>query len=291
MKIYKLDIDAAQPTNQVVQMQQNTAGVLSVNVTKNGNYIRNLSCQMFDGETEISACSAGDKGFKLDIGDTPKYYTVKATATPYECSAEYILSAPEGTSRMKQAWLTKIQLKAGTYRQDEFYSLIRFGDKSGVITILIPHGSDQSKVNFSRINILPWNPQKPVWFHHTNGDVFEPDELVIATEDARIGYSQAYKTTGGGTATLSSTPYPAIGYFVNYQADTLVKPSPNANAFSEIDVLPTEAGFQTLSTDSFTLSGVTYIPTTLSVDGVEYTVLAAPVQTPEPEPDPEQTEG
>jgi len=95
---------------------------------------------------------------------------------------------------------------------------------------------------------------------------------------------------------ISSFTYPAIGYYVNYQADTLIKPSQNANAFSEIEVLPTEAGFQTLSadnftTDSFTLSGVTYVPTTLSVDGVEYSVLAAPVETPDPEPTPEQTEG
>ena len=95
MKIYKLDIDAAQPANQVVQMQQNTTGVLSVNVTKNGDYIRNLSCQMFDGDTEISG---DDNGFKLDIGDTPKHYTVKATATPVECSAQYMVK--NGTTRL-----------------------------------------------------------------------------------------------------------------------------------------------------------------------------------------------
>lgn len=98
MKIYKLDIDTAQPVNQIVQMQQNTAGVLSVDVTRNGEYIRNLSCQIFDGETEIPACSAGDKGFKLDIGDTPKYYTVKATATPIESVAQYIVK--NGTNRL-----------------------------------------------------------------------------------------------------------------------------------------------------------------------------------------------
>lgn len=64
--------------------------------------------------------------------------------------------------------------------------------------------------------------------------------------------------------------------------DTLIKPSTNANAYSEQDILPTEADFAQLSADNFTLSGVTYVPTTLSVDGVVYTVLAAPVETPEP---------
>ena len=99
MKIYKLDIDAAQPTNQVVQMQQNTTGILNVNVTKNGEYIRNLSCQMFDGDTEISG---DDNGFKLDIGDTPKHYTVKATATPVECSATTYVGG-SGTKQNKEA--------------------------------------------------------------------------------------------------------------------------------------------------------------------------------------------
>ena len=76
-------------------------------------------------------------------------------------------------------------------------------------------------------------------------------------------------------ATTSSYTYPAIGYYVDYQGDTLIKPSTNANAYSEQDILPTEADFAQLSADSFTVSGVTYVPTTLSVDGVEYKVLAA----------------
>lgn len=288
MKIYKLDIDAAQPTNQVVQMQQNTAGVLSVNVTKNGNYIRNLSCQMFDGETEISACSAGDNGFKLDIGDTPKHYMVKATATPYECSASYVAKRGSGSASPKA--LAQIQLETGIYRQDEFNNVaFQLGDaNTGSTKHLYVHNDDVGNVNFKYVLLKPWITDRPVGFYDDQNNIIPEDELIIVTAPTRVmttGY------TGRTGFAISSFTYPAVGYYVNYQADTLVKPSPNANAFSEIDILPTEAGFQTLSTDSFTLSGVTYVPTTLSVDGVAYSVLAAPVQTPEPEPDPEQTEG
>lgn len=287
MKIYKLDIDAAQPTNQVVQMQQNTAGVLSVNVTKNGDYIRNLSCQMFDGETEISACSAGDKGFKLDIGDTPKHYTVKATATPIECSNEYIASYASGT-RVFPFTLNVLQLKAGTYKQDEFLNIVdKFGGIMGsIISLSAASGSDHSLyANFDSIFMQKVAGVGQTLTFRFNDSSLPSDATLSVFQDCVFTKNQSVKTSNKNTVVISSDTYPAVGYYVNYQADTLVKPSPNANAFSEIDILPTEAGFQTLSadsftTESFTLSGVTYVPTTLSVDGVEYTVLAAPVETP-----------
>ena len=60
MKIYKLDIDVSQPIRKVVQMQQNSAGVLSVIVANNNKYIRNLSCELYDGNTKrprMSVCA------------------------------------------------------------------------------------------------------------------------------------------------------------------------------------------------------------------------------------------
>jgi len=75
----------------------------------------------------------------------------------------------------------------------------------------------------------------------------------------------------GTNVTLSSYTYPAIGYYTDYQMDTLVKPSDNApydgnyvEPLKEVEV-----------------DGVKFVPTTLSVDGVAYTVLAAPAQTTE----------
>lgn len=279
MEIYKLNIDTTKPASQVVQMQQNSAGILSIDVTNDGKYIRNLSCAIYDGDTEITASKYG---YKINVGSEPKHVRIEAKSQPYECSAYYILSAPAGT-RTKTIWTDKVQLKAGTYHQDEFASLVRFGNTTGIVTILSPYNTDGSKINFSRIYIQPWNPVQQVFFQHADGSQFAPDELIIATEDAVIGKTEAYKTSHGGTATLSSTPYPAVGYYTNYQVDTLIKPAQSTSPYATIEYDPSniEAGnisADNISADTFTLSGVTYVPTTLSVDGVAYSVLAAPIE-------------
>ncbi len=89
MKIYKLDIDSAQPSRQVVTMQQNSTGLLSVDVKRNDWPIRNLSCALYDGDTEISSCLSGESGagFKLDVGEDAKVIKLVAQSTPIECSA------------------------------------------------------------------------------------------------------------------------------------------------------------------------------------------------------------
>lgn len=291
MKIYKLDVNVAQPINKVVQMQQNSTGVLSIDMSNNGEYIRNLSCQMFDGEVEIPV---NDKGFKLDIGNAPKHYMVKATATPVECTEEYIASYTPGT-RSFPFNLNVLQLKAGTYRQDEFLPLVdKFGVDSGMAVVIILSagtGVDPNSIaNFSDIRIMKTNTARPLYFMPKKGDALPPDAILSVYQDCVFYNQQHVKTTNKNTVVLSSDTYPAVGYYVDYQTDTLIKPSTNADAFSEETILPTEADFAQLSTDSFTLSGVTYVPTTLSVDGVEYSVLAA-VQTPSPEPEEETTEG
>lgn len=281
MKIYKLDVNVAQPINKVVQMQQNSTGVLSIDVTNNGKYIRNLSCQMFDGEVEIPA---DDKGFKLDIGDAPKHYMVKATATPVECSEEYIASYTPGT-RAFPFNLNVLQLKAGTYRQEEFLSLVdKFGSDT-VMTDLVLSAKNvdpSSLANFNDIRIFKRNTTQPIWFKLGQDDWLPQDAILSVYQDCVFYIIQHVKTSNKNTVVISSETYPAYGYYVDYQADTLIKPSTNADAYSEEKILPTEADFEQLSADSFTLSGVTYVPTTLSVDGVAYTVLAA-VQPETPE--------
>lgn len=82
MKIYKLDIDASKPIRKVVQMQQNSEGVLSVHVSADGKYIRNLSCAMYEDGNEISAITDGT--YKLAVGETPHTVKITAKSTPIE---------------------------------------------------------------------------------------------------------------------------------------------------------------------------------------------------------------
>ncbi len=155
MKVYNLNIDTSKPANQVVQMQQNATGMLSVAISNDGKYIRNLSCQMYDGANEIEATTSADNsfGFKVDVGAEPKHVKVVAKSTPMESIKEYIASYTPGT-RPFTKFLTRVVIPAGTYSQDEFESLKQFGSSSGVITNLTIKGNIKGKANFDRISII-----------------------------------------------------------------------------------------------------------------------------------------
>lgn len=275
MKLYKLNIDTSKPTNQVVQMQQNQRGLLSVNMTNNGKYIRNLSCTLYDGANEISATNGG---FKVDVGAEPKSVKVVAKSEPMESIKEYIASYAPGNRTIAQ-YLKRIVIPAGTYRQDEFESLKQFGTYSGYPTILSQASGGEA--NFDRIILTLWNPNRQIWFG-ANGEWLSPDEPLIVNEEVAFGLTTAVRTSGKSTIVLSSETYPAIGYYTDYQMDTLIKPSTNAPYDGEY-VEPLTA---------VEIDGVEYVPTTLSVDGVAYSVLAAVQNTePETEPETEPTEG
>ena len=89
MEIYKLNIDTTKPASQVVQMQQNSAGILSIDVTNDGKYIRNLSCAIYDGETEITASKYG---YKVNVGTEPKHIKVSAKSVPCNSARAHIAS-------------------------------------------------------------------------------------------------------------------------------------------------------------------------------------------------------
>lgn len=110
MKIYKLNIDTSKPINQVVQMQQNQTGLLSANVTNDGNYIRNLSCTLYDGANEISAT---DGGFKVDVGTEPKQVKVVAKSEPIICQMGYFVSISGAGA--KNFWIPVCQPPIGVY--------------------------------------------------------------------------------------------------------------------------------------------------------------------------------
>lgn len=186
MKIYKLDIDTSKPVNQVMQMQQNATGMLSVSISNDGEYIRNLSCTMYDGANEIEATTSADAsfGFKVDVDTEPKHVKVVAKSTPMESIMEYIASYTPGTRSIGQ-FVKKIVIPAGTYRQDEFESLKQFGS-SVFQVVLSPVPGDDEKANFDRITIFLKNPHQQIWFG-ANGEWLSPDEPLVVTEEVAFG--------------------------------------------------------------------------------------------------------
>jgi len=164
MKIYKLDIDTSKPIRKVVQMQQNSEGALSVNISNDGKYIRNLSCTVYDGENEISATTTN--GYKIDVGTENKAIKVVAKSEPIISMDEYLVSAASGT-RMVQYSLNKVQIPPGVYNQDEFASLTSLGVGNGpygVATILPVATANLSATNFSQIWLTPWITARPMYF-------------------------------------------------------------------------------------------------------------------------------
>ena len=188
MKVYNLNIDTSKPTNQVVQMQQNASGMLSVSISNDGAYIRNLSCQMYDGDNEIEATISADEsfGFKVDVGTEPKHVKVVAKSEPYESTMEYV--AVQGHSAKPQRkFFNKVQIKPGVYRQDEFKPLLKLVSNDGLDTRWHVYGSGLSDTNFDNIAFIPWNPQQQIWFQNHDGEWLSPDTLISASAEISVG--------------------------------------------------------------------------------------------------------
>ena len=238
MKIYKLDMDTAQPTRQVVVMQQNSLGLLSVDVERNDWPIRNLSCTLLDGDNEISACLSGESGagFKLDVGEDVKAVKLVAKSTPIECSAQYVVSLGTGPASPKA--VARAQLEAGTYRQDEFNGIRdKFADReNGIMTNFFVHADDYSNANFGLMVINPSRNGNELYFYTgksaaDKGDRLPDDALIVATGPVRIMGNVAAKRN----PTISSYTYPAIGYYTDYTQEAVIRPSTNAPCWGERD--------------------------------------------------------
>lgn len=234
MKIYKLDIDTTKPIRKVIQMQQNSTGALSVDVKNDGWPIRNLSCALYDGETELSSYAElpSGSGYKLDVGDEMKVVKFTAKSTPIECSASYVVNMGTGSIQTRTA--IQVELSAGTYRQDEFNNVARtLGDTAGVTKTLYVHANDLSNTNFAKMVLTPWNNSRPVYFLNDQNEIILEDELITVSALTRVCETLYVKRNGNS---ISSYTYPAIGYWTDYSLDTVIKPSTNAACFAEADI-------------------------------------------------------
>ncbi len=234
MKIYKLDIDTSKPIRKVVQMQQNSTGALSIDVTNDGWPIRNLSCALYEGGTELSAYAelSTGAGYKIDMSDETKVVKFTAKSVPIESVAQTILSA---TGQPASKALSAIQLEAGVYKQDEFYNIANtFGSNNGLPVFLTPHASSEDNINIKRITIRKWDTDRPVLFstQSNGGDILPEDELIVATGPVSI----MRLVSSRRNATLSSYTYPAVGYWTDYSLDTVIRPSENAHCYAEQEV-------------------------------------------------------
>lgn len=275
MKIYNLNIDTSKPVNKVMQMQSNSTGLLKLNVTNGGKSIRNLTTKVYDGETEVPST---DNGFKIDMGKNEKVVKIEAKSEPIMSEWQEIESY-ESFNRTKQVQLKRLTLPVGTYKVKE---LLHISDKvTNKSATLYWYCNKIGGVNTSNCIQIWFNVRDsetgafiPILFIKDVDGVLtkmSPDEDIIVTEGNAFSTTKVIK---GKNEVLSTTTYPVVGYYTDYQLDTTIKPSVNAPYDGEYEEPLTE----------IEVDGVKFVPTTLTIDGVEYKVLAEE----QPEPTPEE---
>ena len=272
MKIYNLNIDTSKPVNKVMQMQSNSTGLLKLNVTNDGKSIRNLTTKVYDGETEVPST---DNGFKIDMGKNEKVVKIEAKSEAIVCTFQKLVQ--NGSDRRpSQVFFSCMQLPVGTYRQEDLYEGLKkiyymSETTIGIVLSLYTTAADEGKTNFRTINISTNGNLWGIYFYDSNNNLLPTDQSIVVTDTVVVGESKPIKPTG---AIFDYIPYTLMGENTDYQLDTTIRPSVNAPYDGEYEEPLTE----------IEVDGVKFVPTTLTIDGVEYKVLAEE----QPEPTPEE---
>lgn len=271
MKVYNLNIDTSKPVNQVMQMQQNSTGLLKLNVTNDGKSISNLSCIVYDGETEVP--STGN-GFKIDMGKNEKVVKIEAKSEAIVCTFQKLVQNGSD-KRPSQVFFSYMQLPAGTYRQEDLYEGLKkiyymSETTIGIVLQIYIGADDTNKTNFRIISIQTNGNLWGFHFYDSNNNLLPTDQSIVVTDTVVVGENKSIKPTG---AIYDYIPYTLMGENTDYQLDTTIRPSVNAPYDGEYEEPLTE----------IEVDGVKFVPTTLTIDGVEYKVLAEEQPTPDPE--------
>lgn len=265
MKVYNLNIDTSKPVNQVIQMQQNSTGLLKLNVTNDGKSISNLSCSVYDGKTEVPST---DNGFKINMGKNEKVVKIEAKSEPIMCQMGYFVSTGSGAGA-KSFTLPICQLPQGVYSQDEFKAVADELAKHIVGGVVFCYPTTQTSTN---INITQFRVNSTGGYIFLRNEQIPEDEPIIVTGDVEI----VRTTQAKRNAVTGTYDYPAFGEHTDYQLDTTIRPSVNAPYDGEYEEPLTE----------IEVDGVKFVPTTITIGDVEYKVLAEEQPTPDPDPEP-----
>lgn len=165
----------------------------------------------------------------------------------------------------------------------------------GILVYYYPHGYDENNTDLGRIirSATIWYLKKGTGTSDIPAEYFADDELITFTAETHIGHT-VQKKVGARIQTVweelfvvpAGKYYPreldravlggGIGLPANCKVKVVLRPSKAASP----DIVAADA------VESITIGGVVFSPTTLSVDGTEYVVLAATTPTPDPDPEP-----
>lgn len=248
MKVYNLNIDTTKPTRQVLNVPTNTEKYgIAVNAIAGEKKITNPYCQIIDGSAVLSSAQTLDDGsflFELSSGSVPTAHEVMV----------HVISMDE--------------LSASDWDGVEYiYSIHAPYVANSKLNTIVRHGT-------------------LLWYRYLNDEgqstPYADDEKIVFTGPAEIGHNVTKKIGGRPKQvweTLGMVPtgsyYPRelnrmlfadiIGLPADCKTTVVLKETK--------DAVPDGERVDTFS--KIVLDGVSYVPTALSVDGIEYKVLAS----------------
>ena len=261
MKVYNLNIDTSKPIRQVLNVPAKSSKYgIAVKATAEGMRIANPTCQMILNGSAIQPTKTLEDGSFL-----------------FEMTSDMVEDKHEVMFRI--------------INMDEINAQ---GDQSGMTTTYFFHAADENNTNLYRVarmlNTL-WYYKKPV--PNTEQGYFSDDEPIIFTDAARIGHNEMVVVHGRTSnqfkvdATIPKGTYytkeldriffgGSIGRVADCKVTVVLNEVLNPVSSEELED-------KNVVCDTLTVGGVEYVQTTLSVDGVEYKVLAEAQPAPEPE--------
>lgn len=253
MKIYNLNIDTSKPIRQVLDVPEKSSKYgIAVKATADGMRIANPQCQMIINGSAIQPTQTLDDGSFL-----------------FEMTSDMVEDKHEVMFRI--------------INMDEINAQ---GDASGVATFFIFKSEDADKTNLDKVVRM----LNTLWYYkklaapNANREYFSDDEPIIFTDDATIGRNVTKKVGGRvkqeweALATIPKGTYytkeldrlffgGSIGCVADCKVTVVLNEVKNPISSEELED-------KNVACDTLTVGGVEYVQTTLTIDGVEYKVLA-----------------
>lgn len=267
MKVYNLNIDTSKPIRQVLNVPAKSSKYgIAVKATAEGMRIANPTCQMIINGSAIQPTKTLDDGSFL-----------------FEMTSDMVEDKHEVMFRI--------------INMDEINAQ---GDTSGMDVYFFFQAADVDKTNLyivqRQLNTL-WYIKK-LSAPNADYEYFSDDEPIIFTDDATIGRTVTKKvghrmqTVWEDLAAIPKGTYytkeldrlffgGSIGRVADCKVTVVLNEVLNPIASEELED-------KNVVCDTLIVGDVEYVQTTLTVDGVEYKVLAEAQPTPESEPEPEE---
>ena len=251
MKVFKIDVDVAKPTLKVLNVPSTGEKYgIAVKASADGKRIASPSCRLMVGSDYREATKVLDDGSFL-----------------------FEIEADEDLSDKK--------VMVHVVNMDEIPSGESSSQGTGIMIVFSIKYGQENNTDLFRISLMPGS--NVMWFLKKNGaGYFADTEQITVTEEVEIGHNvtvmvgkrpkQEWKTffvLPAGKYYPRELYRAVLGGSVGLPADCKVEVKVRTTPIATPDKVVEE------EPDAVELDGVKYVPTTVTIGDVEYTILAA----------------